>query len=59
LDEPASVLDAEGVERLSEEVAAHAAAGGIAVVAAHGAVALRGAREMTIRAPEDGAAEAT
>ena len=59
LDEPASVLDAEGVERLSEAVAVHAAAGGIAVVAAHGAIVLRGAREMTIRAPHGGAAGAS
>ncbi len=59
LDEPASVLDAEGVERLSEAVGVHAASGGIAVVAAHGAVALRGAREMTIVTPEGGTAGAS
>ena len=48
LDEPASGLDAEGQKTLSRMIAEHLSAGGIAVVAAHGAPELSGAREIRL-----------
>jgi len=43
LDEPANGLDAEGVTRLEAMIAAHRAAGGIALVATHQPIAMPGA----------------
>ena len=48
LDEPASGLDADGQKTLSRMIAEHISAGGIAVVAAHGAPEISGAREIRL-----------
>ena len=48
LDEPASGLDADGQKTLSRMVSKHISAGGIAVVAAHGAPEIPGAREIRL-----------
>ena len=48
LDEPASGLDADGQATLSRMIAEHVSAGGIAVVAAHGAPEISEAREIRL-----------
>lgn len=48
LDEPANALDADGAERLAAAVAAHRAAGGTVLAAAHGGWTLDGAREVAL-----------
>jgi heme exporter protein A len=48
LDEPAAGLDADGQATLSRLIAEHVSAGGIAVVAAHGAPEISGAREIRL-----------
>ena len=48
LDEPASGLDADGLQTLSRLIAEHLAAGGITVAAAHGAPDVPGAREIRL-----------
>ena len=48
LDEPASTLDAAAQRRLSEFMRSHLAAGGLVVVATHGALGLDGARELSL-----------
>jgi heme exporter protein A len=48
LDEPGSGLDADGQKTLSHMIAAHISAGGIAVVAAHGAPEISATREIRL-----------
>lgn len=48
LDEPANGLDADGVTQIETLIAAHRAAGGIAIVATHQPVALPGAVRVTL-----------
>ena len=48
LDEPANGLDAAGVAQIEALIAAHRAAGGIAVVATHQPVALPGAAQLAL-----------
>ncbi len=48
LDEPASGLDVDGQQTLTRMIAEHVSAGGIAVVAAHGAPEISGAREIRL-----------
>jgi heme exporter protein A len=57
LDEPTVSLDAEAARRLLAALGAHAAAGGLAVIATHGPLAVAPARELTL-APEPLAAPA-
>jgi len=48
LDEPANGLDAEGIARLESLIAAHRAAGGIALVATHQPIALSDAQAVAL-----------
>lgn len=48
LDEPGNGLDSASIERLAEAIAAHRAAGGIAVVATHQPLPLPGAVEIAL-----------
>jgi heme exporter protein A len=48
LDEPASGLDADGQQTLSRMIAEHVSAGGIAVMATHGAPEISAAREIRL-----------
>ena len=48
LDEPASGLDVDGQKTLSRMISEHISAGGIAVVAAHGAPEISNAREIRL-----------
>lgn len=48
LDEPANGLDAANVQRLAAAVAAHRAAGGAVLAAAHGALPFPGARGLEL-----------
>jgi heme exporter protein A len=48
LDEPGAALDAEGRAKVSTLITAHCGAGGIAVVAGHGEVALPQARALAL-----------
>jgi heme exporter protein A len=57
LDEPTVALDADATARLLAALAAHAAAGGLAVVATHAPLPLPSARELTL-APEPASARA-
>ncbi len=50
LDEPTSALDAAGIKELEAALAAHRAAGGIAVVTTHGDIALPDAKALDIAA---------
>ncbi len=50
LDEPTSALDAPSQARLSEIMRNHLAGGGIIIAAAHGAIGLERARELTLGA---------
>lgn len=50
LDEPTVSLDAEAAERLLAAVRAHAAGGGLTIVATHAALDLPGARTLTLAA---------
>jgi heme exporter protein A len=48
LDEPTSALDAEGQKLLAGLIGEHLAAGGIAVIASHDAIALEGLAVHTL-----------
>jgi len=48
LDEPTSTLDAAAVERLSDLMRAHLAAGGLIVAASHGPIGLEGSHELRL-----------
>ena len=48
LDEPTVTLDADSAARVAGMIAAHRAAGGIAVVATHGEIALAGADRLDL-----------
>jgi len=48
LDEPTVALDADATQRLLAALRAHAAAGGLAVVATHGALPVTPARELRL-----------
>jgi heme exporter protein A len=48
LDEPTSTLDATAVERLTDLMRAHLAAGGLIVAASHGPIGLDGSRELRL-----------
>ena len=50
LDEPASLLDAEGQTRLAELMHLHLTRGGLILAAAHGDIGLPGARELKLGA---------
>lgn len=51
LDEPATALDAEGERILLDALARHRGAGGIAIMALHGALDVPDAREHVLAAP--------
>lgn len=51
LDEPANGLDSEGVAMLESTIAEHRAAGGVALVASHSALALPNARDVRLERP--------
>lgn len=48
LDEPAVSLDKDGVERLGRLIAGHRAAGGMAIAATHGDIAIDGAATLAL-----------
>jgi heme exporter protein A len=48
LDEPTSTLDAAAVDRLTDLMRAHLAAGGLIVAASHGPIGLDGSRQLPL-----------